>query len=93
MLPATASAWDGTVNDTISQIDVTDGDQLGFRIYFPNSTACGNAHNWAYLNRGDSNYQAYVAAALMAKATGTPVTVYSNVDANGYCHVRFLTLR
>jgi hypothetical protein len=92
VLPGTASAWDGTVNDTISQIDVTDGATLGFRIYFPTSTACGNAYNWAYLNADDSSYKTYVAAVLMAKALGTPVTVYSNRDANGYCRVGYLAL-
>jgi hypothetical protein len=87
---SSAWAWDGVVSGaTVTAIDVTDGTNLGFRIYLP-ATACGNAYNWAYLNTADSNYAVYVSVLLLAKTMGSTVTVYSNRDASGYCHIGYL---
>jgi hypothetical protein len=89
ILPGLSLAWDGTVSGVLGMIDVTDGASAGFRIYLP-VAMCGNANNWAYLNNTDSNYGAYTAALLMAKAQGLTVYVYSNRDSNGYCHIGYI---
>lgn len=85
-----AMAWDGTVAGTISSIDVTGGTNQDFRVYFGSQAVCGNATTWAYLNATDPNYATYVATVLMAKALGATVTVYTNRDAAGYCHIGYL---
>jgi hypothetical protein len=86
-----ALAWDGAVSGIPTVIDVTDGNNYGFRVYVGSQAMCGNANNWGYLNSTDSNYSAYVAAILMAKAQGSTLVVYSNRDANGYCHIGYMT--
>jgi hypothetical protein len=90
-LPSLSRAWDGDVTGVVTQIDVTDGAYSGFRIYF-SVAMCGNTNNWAYLNSADSNYSAYTAALLMAKAQGLTVQVFSNRDANGYCHIGYISI-
>jgi hypothetical protein len=89
--PSVSLAWDGQVTGVPSQIDVTDGGNLGFRVYLQ-SAMCGTSYNWAYLNSTDSNYSTYVAALLMAKAQGGTVIIYSNKDSNGYCHIGYVML-
>jgi hypothetical protein len=89
--PGLCLAWDGDVTGVLTQIDVTDGTISGFRIYLP-VAMCGNANNWAYLNTADSNYNAYAAALLMAKAQGLSVRVFSTRDANGYCHIGYISI-
>jgi len=89
-----ALAWDGVIQGVPTQIDVTDGADLGFRVYVAAPTGgsgwCSLSYNWAYLNSTDSNYSAYVAAVLMAKATGSSVLIYQTRDANGFCHIGYL---
>jgi hypothetical protein len=91
LVPGPALAWDGDVAGVLTQIDVTDGAFLGFRVYLP-MAMCGNSYNWAYLNNADSNYNAYAAALLMAKAQGLTVQVFSNRDSNGYCHIAYISI-
>lgn len=88
---AQSYAWDGVITGAITQIDITDGSNYGFRVWLA-SPMCANANNWAYLNNTDSNYNTYAAALLSAKAQGAIVSVYSNQDANGYCHIQYLAL-
>jgi len=90
-IPGICLAWDGDVTGVLTQIDVTDGTSSGFRIYLP-VAMCANTYNWAYLNTADSNYNAYAAALLMAKAQGLTVRVFSNRDANGYCHIGYISI-
>ncbi len=89
--PGLSLAWDGDITGVLTQIDVTDGALSGFRIYLP-VAMCGNANNWAYLNTADSNYNGYAAALLMAKAQALTVRVFSNRDANGYCHIGYISI-
>jgi hypothetical protein len=53
--------------------------------------SCGGVENFAYLLDTDSNYHAYVAVILMAKAQGLTVTFYTNKDASGYCHLGYIS--
>jgi hypothetical protein len=87
-----ALAWDGAVSGTIAQMDVTNGNNQGLRVYLAGtSTMCNGGASWAYLNDTDSNYKTYAAALLMAKAQGTTVHIYSNLEG-GYCHIGYITL-
>ena len=87
-----ALAWDGVVSGTIQSISVTQGQNYGFRVYLNGTTTtCSSGENWTYLNEADSNYKTYVSALMMAKAQGSIVTIYSNVE-NGYCHIGYLTV-
>jgi hypothetical protein len=83
-----ALAWDGTQTMIPGQIDVTDGSNLGFRVWGP---SCSGAQNFAYLLNTDSNYDTYVAVILMAKAEGITVTFYTTLDASGFCHLGYLS--
>jgi hypothetical protein len=90
-LPGVSFSWDGAVSGVITQIDVTDGANAGFRVYLP-IAMCGNTNGWAYLNSTDSNYSAYAAALLTAKSQGTTVYIYSNRDGNGNCHIGYISI-
>ena len=88
-----AHAWDGVASGNISAVEITGGNNFGFRIFVGGVTnMCGSGSNWAYLNESDSNYKTYVAAILAAKAQGTPVTVFSTLE-NGYCHVGYISVQ
>jgi hypothetical protein len=92
--PSTALAWSGQASGVIFQIDVTDGDGYGLRAYLSTTAMCGaSTGNWAYLNSSDSNYSTYAAALMMAKATGENVTIFSNVDSGGFCHIGYVMLQ
>ena len=83
-----AAAWDGTPAGVISNTDVTTGTNFAFRIGLVGvSPMCTGGAGLAYLNEADSNYQAYVAALMMAKAL-----VYSNLDGTGNCHIGYVSV-
>src|SRR2546426_11962998 len=88
-----AYAWDGVFTGTVATVQITNGNNLGFRIFLSGiSNMCGTGSNWAYLNESDSNYKTYVAAVLAAKAQGSQVTVYSTLE-NGSCHIGYLSIQ
>lgn len=92
VVPATSSAWDGTTIGTISTIQVTRGDNFGFRVSLAGSpsmcsVASGNSDSHAreaYLAENDSNYKVYVAMLMMAKASGMKVTIYTTSETFTY---------
>jgi hypothetical protein len=87
-----ALAWDGVVSGTIFAIDVTQGNNFGLPVHVNGvTTACSGGASWSYLNETDSNYKTYVAALMMAKAQGSAVTIYSNLE-NGYCRIGYITI-
>jgi hypothetical protein len=83
-----AWAWDGNQSFVPWQIDVTDGANYGFRVWGVSCT--GGMAAFGYLNSTDSNYSTYVSVILMAKAQGSTVTFYTNLDANGFCHIGYI---
>jgi hypothetical protein len=93
----TALAWDGAVAGKVAVIDVTGGDNYGFRISLEgNPSLCGNGNTWAYINQSDSNYQTYAAVLLAAKLAQKDVTVYSvqeSISGKGYCKMGYISLR
>jgi hypothetical protein len=89
----TAHAWDGTVSGAVYAVEITGGNNFGFRVFISGVTnMCGSGSNWAYLNESDSNYKTYVAAILAAKAQGSPVTVFSTLEG-GYCHIGYISVQ
>ncbi len=89
-----AAAWDGAPSGMITAFDVTGGQNYGFRVYLAGvSDYCGaTPYNWPYLNEADSNYKTYVAALMMAKATGSPVTLYLTREGGG-CKIGYISVR
>ena len=88
-----AHAWDGAVSGNIYAVEVTVGHVYGFRVFVSGATTmCTGGSNWAYLNESDSNYKTYVAAILAAKAQGSTVTLYSNLE-NSHCHIGHITIQ
>ena len=82
-----ARAWDGAPYGEISVIEVTHGQNYGFRVWFSNGASmCTSGAKWAFLNESDSNYKIYVANLMLAKALGKPVALYT-VTEGPYCHI------
>ena len=97
-LSSTASAnWDGVTNGKINGIDVTTGQNYGFRVSLVGAPKlCGSNHGWAYLNQNDSNYQTYVAVLLAAKMADKAVTIFANREStsgSNYCKIGYVALR
>jgi len=92
-----ALAWDGSITGEINRIDVTSGNNYGFRVTLNNSPKlCGNEHSWAYLNESDSNYKTYVSVLLAAKMGGVPVHLYVNKETTSghdFCHIGYIVLK
>jgi hypothetical protein len=91
ILSNTVYGWDGTTSGKINSIQVTSGNNYGFRVTLSGSpTLCGNNHKWAYVNESDSNYAVYVSSLLAAKAAQQTVTLYTyrkDSEIDGYCHI------
>lgn len=92
------AGWDGTAVGLVKQIDVTDAENLGFRVYLKNAssgdavTQCGT-HTMAFLNKSSSNYQTYVSVLLAAKMSQTSVIIYTRTDpGHGHCHIGYIGL-
>jgi len=80
-------AWDGATTGRVVVIEVTQGANLGFRIWLdPNQQMCSAGAHFAFLYETDSNYKAYVATLLLAKASGSQVSIYTT-NEGGYCHI------
>ena len=80
-------AWDGAASGKVTTFEVTNGGNYAFRVYLdPTVSMCAGGPNWAYLNDTDSNYKAYVANLMMAKALGGTVTIYS-MRVGPYCNI------
>lgn len=92
----TAQAWDGMITGKIQNIDVTGGQNYGFRISLVNTPPlCGSGHAWAYLNDTDSNYETFVSVLLAAKLSDRSVTIYTNketISGNNYCKIGYIVL-
>lgn len=90
------AAWDGMITGKIQNIDVTGGQNYGFRISLVNTPPlCGSGHAWAYLNDTDSNYETFVSVLLAAKLSDRSVTIYTNketISGNNYCKIGYIVL-
>lgn len=95
-LPVAALA-DSYPSGIPSQIDVYNNGLVGFRVYLPITTGMctGSSDNWAYLVGGsnpDANYNAFVAAILMAKAQGLTLQLITVPDGSGHCHIQYISV-
>ncbi len=88
-----AQCWDGSQTGTVTQIDVTDGGNFGVRVYLSSGVVMctGSTNYWGYLNSTDSNYSAYIATIMTAKATGARLTIFTT-NVNGFCHIGYVTM-
>jgi len=81
-------AWDGVHRSTITTIEVTHESNYAFRVHLSSTPKmCGNTNTWAYLNKGDSNYETYVSLLTAAKFAGREVTLYTIVANGNYCKI------
>ena len=96
LMLSTAFAWDGAVYGSIVTIDEVANGPGNFdtRIYLAGGPVMcsGSTLTWAYLNVSDPNYSAVVASLMMAKVARSQVTVYTNRDSGGYCHIGYLSI-
>ncbi len=92
---ASYASWDdgaAIASGVVTAVHVANGGNYDFRVYLANSPKmCNGGDRWAYLNESDSNYAVYVSTILSAKATKSPVTIYSNTKAGtSHCHIGYL---
>ncbi|GAB1623977.1 hypothetical protein AAOGI_40270 [Agarivorans albus] len=91
------AAWDGVTVGKISSLDVTSGNNYGFRINLKGAPKlCGNNHTWAYVNESHSNYKTYVSVLLAAKMADKEVVLYTNQEQKSganYCSIGYLVLK
>lgn len=88
-----AQQWDGAQTGRITVLDVTGGANYGLRVYLEGvGSMCNGGAAWAYLLDTDSNYKAYAAALLMAKAQKSQVLVYTT-NKGGYCHIGYISVK
>lgn len=97
VFPGTVLAtWDGTESGKINRIEVTSGNNYGFRVLLEGTPAlCGNEHNWAYLNETNSNYNTYVSVLLAAKLSNKAVTLFTRRKdgvSTGFCNIGYVYL-
>ena len=95
LIPSLAFSWDGVNSGKINTIEVTAGENFGFRISLVGGAAlCGTEHRWAYINQSASNYQTYVAVLLAAKMAEKSVSVFTvKRGANGYCEIGHISVQ
>jgi len=81
-----------TASGTINLIETNYG-AAATRVYLTNVSAmCAGAgpayQGWAYIAPGDgANYSVMVAALFSAKAIGSTVDIWTQLDGNGFCHI------
>lgn len=90
-------AWDGNRNGKISVIDVTGAQNYGFRLLLEGnpilcSLSSSQQATWAYLNKSNDNYQAYVGLLTAAMFAGKSVSIYSNF-VNGACEIGYISVQ
>jgi hypothetical protein len=92
-----AIGWDGHRMGKLTSIDVTGAQNFGFRISLEgNPTLCSlgstQQASWAYINKSNDNYQAYIGLLTAAMFAGKSVDVYSNF-VNGACEIGYISVQ
>lgn len=89
-----AFAWDGTKEGVPGVIEISQAGNYAFRVYMNGASKVCEASiaGFAYLEPGDDNYSTFVAAIFMAKAQGTSLVIYANLDGSGYCRLRHVSI-
>lgn len=79
--PTTGHAWDGDFTGRIDWIEVSQGNNYGFRVHLVGVTEiCAGGTDWAFVNEADSNYRVFVATLLMAKANFNTVRIFTTAE-------------
>lgn len=79
-----------SVTGRIVQTDVAAGQNYGFRVYIGSVGAhCTGGPNWAFVNENDSNYKTFVTTLLLAKVSGSNVSIWST-NVGGYCQIYYI---
>ena len=90
--PANAQAWDGAVTFKIARIDVTQGNNFGFRVHGDQPMCGAGTTWWVYMNVTWDNYQATAALLTSAWLAGRQITVHSWKDPAGYCQIGYVSV-
>lgn len=89
-----AAAWGGITTGKIVRLHVTGAGNLPFRVNLEGDPIlCTGGLSEGYLDDTDGNYKTYVAALLMAKATGATVTLYADVGLYSRCRIGYVVLQ
>lgn len=87
-LSGAAHALPQTGAFVITQLFISGDENFHVRVSgFPAISACPNGPTWAYINKSASGSKEYIAALMIAYASGKPVNLFWQVDASGYCQI------
>lgn len=89
---AGSQQWDGSVTGKITALDVTNAENFGFRIFIGGQQMCAGGGNFAFINKSNDNYNAYLSVLMLAKATDKTVVVFSKLVA-GQCEVGYVSVQ
>lgn len=77
----------------IQQIDVSAGNNLGFRVLLKDADfECGNGSRQAYLNDTDSNYDTFTSVLLAARMGKVKVRIYNVEGVSQNCRINYVIL-
>jgi len=81
-----ASGYTGSF--VITQMYISGAENEHVRVSgFPAISACPNGPTWVYINQSASGSKTYIAALMIAYASGKPVNIYWTTDVNGFCQI------
>jgi hypothetical protein len=87
-LTSGAHAVGNTAPFVITQLYISFAENYHVRVSgFPAISACPSGPTWAYINQSQAGSKEYIAALMIAYASGKPVSVIWQPDANGYCQI------
>jgi hypothetical protein len=77
-----------TADFTITNLYVSGSQNYHYRVYgMPANPACPPPNHWVYVNEIDTGAKGQIAAILMAYASGKPIRVLVETDANQLCKI------
>lgn len=91
VFPVSIFAWDGDVSGYINKVHMQNFETYSARVTLKNSKILCGTRTWAFLHSTDPNYSAIVAGLLSAKATGTSLRIYTNLESpSGDCRIGYV---
>lgn len=83
---AHASGWSGPF--VINSLYVAGAENFHIRVSgFQAISGCTSAPTWAYINQSSPGFKEYNTALTVAYASGKPINIFWQPDANGYCQI------
>jgi hypothetical protein len=92
LISSPVHAWDGSKAGKVTGIDLTGGQNFGFRVYMDGTPMCGTTESWAYVNKDFDNYDAFVSVITTAYFSGKPITLITT-KVGTYCQIGYVQLR